>query len=281
VSGVTDWGDAVFLALTNALNTFLNAIPQVIGALLIIIIGWLIAGLVARIVRELLARAGADRLFAEHGGQVYGSRSEQFKPSIVTSEIVKWVIRFIFLVAAANVLGMTQVSVLLNQVLLWIPNLIVAAVILLVAPLIARFVRGAIEVGAGQMGFTNAPTLGRIAEVAIIAFAVLIAIDQLGIASDLINTVFIGLVAALALGFGLAFGLGGRDVASRITEQWYADVQSASAKVRAAGDADPGVATGSRASATAARPAPTRTMDDVQADGDLDLQGRDLRPGEI
>jgi hypothetical protein len=171
-------------------------------------------------------------VFAEHGARVYGNRSEQIQPSVVTSEIVKWIVRFIFLVAAANVLGMTQVSVLLNQVLLWIPNLLVAAVILLVAPLVARFVRGAIEVGAGEMGFSNAPLLGRIAEVAIVAFAVLVAINQIGIAADLINILFIGLVAALSVAFGLAFGLGGRDVAARITEQWYADMTDASAKVR-------------------------------------------------
>jgi len=232
MSGVTDWGDAIFLSLSNALNTFLNAIPQVIGALLIIIIGWVIAAVLARVVREVLARLGADRVFAEHGARVYGNRSEQIQPSVVTSEIVKWIVRFIFLVAAANVLGMTQVSVLLNQVLLWIPNLLVAAVILLVAPLVARFVRGAIEVGAGEMGFSNAPLLGRIAEVAIVAFAVLVAINQIGIAADLINILFIGLVAALSVAFGLAFGLGGRDVAARITEQWYADMTDASAKVR-------------------------------------------------
>jgi hypothetical protein len=110
----------------------------------------------------------------------------------------------------------------------------VAAVILLVAPLLGRFVRGLIEVGAGQMGFTNARLLGRIAEVAIVAFAVLIAINQLGIAADLINILFVGIVAALALAFGLAFGLGGREVASEITRDWYAGVAAAGDKVREA-----------------------------------------------
>ena len=239
MSGVTDWGDAIFLSLSNALNTFLAAIPQVIGALLILVIGWIISNVLARIVREVLERAGADRLFAEHGGQVYGSASRSFQPSAVASEIVKWIVRFIFLVAAANVLGMPQVSLLLNEVLLWIPNLIVAAIILLVAPLLARFVRGAIEVGAGRMGFSNGALLGRVAEVAIVAFAVLIAVNQLGIAADLINILFIGLVAAISLAFGLAFGLGGRDVAARITEDWYAGMSSATEKViEAANTAD-------------------------------------------
>jgi len=139
----------------------------------------------------------------------------------------------VFLVAAANVLGLTQVSELLNDVLLWIPNLIVAAIILLVAPLLARFVRGAIEVGAGEMGFSNAPLLGRIAEIAIIAFAVIIAINQIGIAANLVNILFIGVVAALALAFGLAFGLGGRDVAGQLTQSWYEQSQATAARVKA------------------------------------------------
>lgn len=243
---IQDWGDAIFVALTNALNGFLSALPLIVGALVILAIGWILSNLVARVVRELLARAGADRLFAEHGGDVYGAQSQKVKPSVVGSEIVKWIIRFVFLVAAANVLGMPQVSLLLNQVLLWIPNLLVAAVILLVAPLIGRFLRGVIEVGAGNMGFTNAPLLGRIAEMAVIAFAVLIAIDQIGIAADLLNILFMGVVGALALAFGLAFGLGGRDVAAQITQRWYEDSQAAAEKVRAAADADGGAPAATR-----------------------------------
>ena len=244
---VTNWGEAIFLAASNALNAFLTAIPLVVGALLILIIGWIIASVVARGVRVVLERAGADRLFAEHGGDVYGKRSKQIKPSVVTSEIVKWIIRFVFLVAAANVLGMPQVSTLLNQVLLWIPNLLVAAVILLVAPLIGRFLRGLIEVGAGNMGFTNAPLLGRIAEIAVIAFAVLIAIDQIGVAADLLNILVTGVVAALALAFGLAFGLGGRDVAAQITQRWYESTQAAAEKVRAAAEEESATTRSSRA----------------------------------
>ena len=261
---VSDWGDAVFLSVSNALNAFLNAVPLVIGALLIIIVGWIIAGLLARLTAELLRRVGADRLFAEHSGRVYGERTQSIRPSVVGSELVKWLIRFVFLVAAANVLGLTQVSELLNQVLLWIPNLIVAAIILLVAPILARFVRGTIEVGAGQMGFTNARLLGRIAEIAIVAFAVIIAINQIGIAANLVNILFIGLVAALSLAFGLAFGLGGRDVASQLTQRWYEQSQDAAAKVQAHTEGDvmderrssPRPATARPAAGTASKPAP-------------------------
>jgi hypothetical protein len=236
---ISDWGDAIFLGISNAVNTFLAAIPQVIGALLIILIGWIIASVVARIVTAAMRRTSVDRLFAEHAGPVYGEQTSAFEPSVVTGEIVKWIIRLVFLVAAANVLGMPQVSQLLNEVLLWIPNLIVAAVILLVAPLLGRFVRGLIEVGAGQMGFTNGRLLGRIAEIAIIAFAVVIAIDQIGIAPNLVNTLFVGLVGALALAFGLAFGLGGREVASQLTQSWYEASKDAAAQARGSGDETP------------------------------------------
>jgi hypothetical protein len=152
---------------------------------------------------------------------------------------VKWLVRLVFLVAAANLLGLTQVSVLLNQVILWLPNLAVAAVILLVAPLIGRFVRGLIQVGAGQAGFTNAALLGRLAEVAVIAFGVVIAINQIGIAANLVNILFIGVVAALSLAFGLAFGLGGRDVAGELTRDWYERGRQSAGRVREQGTSVP------------------------------------------
>jgi hypothetical protein len=252
---ITDWGDAIFLGISNALNTFLAAIPQVVGALLIILIGWIISSALARLVTAGLKRTSVDRVFAEHAGPVYGKQTRQFEPSVVAGEIVKWIIRLVFLVAAANVLGMPQVSQLLNEVLLWIPNLIVAAIILLVAPLLGRFVRGLIEVGAGEMGFSNASLLGRLAEIAIIAFAVIIAIDQIGIAANLVNTLFIGVVGAVALAFGLAFGLGGREVAAQLTQSWYEASKSAAAQAR--GEAE--TTTGRREAEARGQAEPTTT----------------------
>lgn len=268
---IEDWGDAIFLSLTNTINTLLAALPAIIGALLLLLIGWWLSGVLGRFTARALRGAGADRLFVRHAEGVYPEQAMRYQPSDVGGEIVKWALRIVFLVAAANLLGLTQVSELLNQVILWIPNLIVAAIVLLVAPIIARFVGGAIEVGAGQLGFTNAPLLGRITRYAILAFAVLVAINQLGIATNLINTLFIGVVAAIALAFGLAFGLGGRDVASEITRQWYESTRQTAQRVRerageaaraSAGAGAPGAATGPREarveSAATARATDTR-----------------------
>jgi hypothetical protein len=255
---IQDWGDSVFLAVSTALNNFIAAIPAIVGALLILLIGWILSNILATITDRVLERLGADRLYAEHGGQqVYGEAGARVVPSDIGAELVRWVVRLVFLVAAANVLGLTQISLLLNQVILWIPNLIVAAVILLVAPLIGRFLRGVIEVGAGQMGFSNASLLGRIAEAAIIAFAVIIAINQIGIAADLVNILFIGVVGALALAFGLAFGLGGRDVAAELTRAWYDSSQQAAGRVRAATGQTSGTRRPAPSRAAATSPSPT------------------------
>ncbi len=221
VVSLSNWGDAIFLALTNALNDLLKAVPLVIGAILILIIGWLISNALARLTGAVLRRAGADRLYATHGQELYGDAVQSWPPSRIASEIVRWAVRLVFLVAAANTLGWSQLSTLLNQIILWLPNLLVAAIVLLVAPLIGKFVRGLISTGASDLGFTNGPLLGQIANVAIIAFAVLIAVNQVGIAQNLIDILFIGLVGALSLAFGLAFGLGGRDVAAEVTRTWY------------------------------------------------------------
>jgi hypothetical protein len=229
---IEDWGDAILAAVSTALTTLVNAIPAVLGALLILLVGWILSNVLAGLVERGLRAANVDGLLERHGGQVYGERATTMRASSLVAQLVKWVIRLIFIIAAANALNLPQVSEFLNAVLLWLPNLFVAIVILLVAPIIGRFLRGLIETGAGSMGFTNAGLLGRLAEYAVIAFAVLIAIDQVGIASDLLNTLLIGVVGALALAFGLAFGLGGRDVAAEITRSWYESTRSTAEKVK-------------------------------------------------
>ena len=208
-------------SFNEVVNDLVTALPAIIGALIILLVGYIIAKVVSGIVRKLLDRAGADRAVAERGRDVYGPRATSLKPSSLAGTITFWVIMIVFLIAAANFLGWPQVSNLLNDFIGWLPNLIVAIIILIAAPIVGRIVRGAVETGSAQMGMGSGGMLGRVAEIAVIAFAVLIAINQVGIASDLVNILFIGLVATLALAFGLAFGLGGRDVAGQVAQDWY------------------------------------------------------------
>ncbi len=212
-------------AFRIALDQTAAALPGLIGAIIVLIIGWIVAGIAARVVTAGMRKAGADRLFSEAGG------GDQLIPSQATGEIVKWLVRLIAVLIAASLVGLAQVGGLFNAIVLWLPNLIVAAIILLVAPVLGKFMRSLIEVGAGRAGFSNARILGRVVEIAIIVFAVLIAVNQVGIAADLIQTLFTGIVAAFAIAFGLAFGMGGRGVAEKMTEGWYSASKETARKI--------------------------------------------------
>lgn len=202
-------------AFQSALDQTAAALPGLIGAIIVLIIGWILANAAARLVSAAVRTAGADRLFSQAGG------GDQLIPSHAVGEMVKWLVRLGAVLIAASLVGLAQVGGLFNAIVLWLPNLIVAAIILLVAPVLGKFLRSVIEVGAGQAGFSNARVLGRVVEIAVLVFAVLIAVNQVGIAADLIQILFTGVVAAFAIAFGLAFGMGGRGVAEKLSEEWY------------------------------------------------------------
>ena len=230
---VSNWGEAVMLSVTTALMNLLGFLPALIGAIVILILGWIIAGLIAGLVERGLKAVGFERAAETTGiaGFVQQAGSG-WTASKIVAEIVKWFIRLIAIQAAASVLGLTQISEAINAVLLWLPNLVVAMVIIVVAALIANFVAGIVRGAASEMGFGSPNLLANIARYAIIVFAGVAAINQLGIAPTVVNTLFIGTVGAVALAVGLAFGLGGRDVASRMTESWYQNGQVAAQRVR-------------------------------------------------
>ena len=231
---IQDMGDAVLVAITDALRNFLGFLPQLIGALIVLIIGWIVAGIVAGLVERLLKAVGFER--AAQGSGISGfiertGAGGQWTASKIVAEIVKWFIRLIALQAAASILGMPQLTGIINSILLFLPNLVVALAIVVVGSLIARFVGGLVRGATSEMGFANPNLMGSIARYAIIVFAVIAAVNQLGIAPTVVNTLFIATVGAVAAAFALAFGLGGRDVAAQITQGWYERGQQASQRV--------------------------------------------------
>jgi len=195
---------------------------------------------------DLLARANADRLFTRYAGSIYGPQPGSKTPSQYIGLLARWLIYLVFFLAAANFLGWSQVSLLLNDFLAWLPNLIVAVIIVLAAPVLGRLLRTAIEAGGAGMGLSNTALLGRLAEFAVVAFGVIVALYQVGIASDLVNILFIGVVGAMALALGLAFGLGGRDVAAEISRNWYQRSGTMAARIQeTSGQAQASPSTGS------------------------------------
>lgn len=222
VQSVGDWGDSLQASLTNALAIFFAAIPRIIAFLVIILIGWFIASLLARGVGALLRAANFNDIARRSGfSDFVRSMGVRTDASEAIATVVRWFVRLIALVVAFDALGLPAVSEVLRQLLLWLPNLVVALVVLVIGGLAAGALSNLVRGATTQAGFNNPDLIATIAKGAVWAFAIVVAVNQLGIATTLTNTLFMGVVGALALALGLAFGLGGRETAARLVERWY------------------------------------------------------------
>ena len=212
----------LWASLTTALTGVMEALPRILGFIIILIVGWFISSLVAgalaaglRAIRfnELSQRSGFTGFVQKMGVQRTGAE--------VIADVAKWFIRLIVLVVAFDALGLPAVSEVLQQLLLWLPNAVVALVVLVIGGLIANALGDLVRGASAQAQLGNPDMLATIVRALIWGFAIVVAVNQIGVASTLVNTLFMGLVGALALALGLAFGLGGRETAAEIVRGWY------------------------------------------------------------
>jgi small-conductance mechanosensitive channel len=206
--------DAVSEAFTTALAGVFAAVPAIAGALLILIIGWIVAGLVGRLLARLLRIVRFNDLAAQAELNTFVERAgSSLDPAEVLAALVKWFVRIIFIVAAANTLNMPQVSEFLNEVLTFLPNVAVAVIILVLGALLARVLRDLTR-GATSTASDEAGTVGAASAVvywAIIAVTVITALEQLGVATSLSETLYLAVFGAIGLTVALAAGLGARN----------------------------------------------------------------------
>lgn len=232
------FADTLGDSLREAIEMVLGAIPRILGFILIVAIGWFVSSLLARAVTGLLRAIRFDELMQRSGlGDFLTKMGTGTDPATMVATLVKWLIRIVVLLVAFDMLGLPAVSDVMSQFLLWLPNLVVAMVILFIAGIAARALGNIVRGATAEGGFRNPETLSNVARTAVWAFGIVIAVNQLGIASNLINTLFTGFVGALALAAGLAFGLGGRDLAQRSLDNWYQQAQDAKPKARRAAKA--------------------------------------------
>lgn len=230
---VSEWSDAMFTSLAAAMALLFSAIPKIIGFLLIVIAGWFIASLIERGLAALLRTIRFNDLSERAGLTDFVRRmGMDTDPAGMVGLVVKWFVRLIALVVAFDALGLPAVSEVLRQLLLWLPNVVVALVVLVIGGLAARALGNIVRGAASEADLTNANFLAKAASVVVWAFAVVVAVNQLGIATELVNTLFMAVVGALALGIGLAFGLGGRETAAEILRKWYARAQEKSGEMK-------------------------------------------------
>lgn len=212
-----NWGEAFTTSLTRALSGIAEALPNILAFLAIIIIGWIVASWLASLLASLLRAVKFNRLARNSGFTDFmEGMGVHTSATVFIAEVAKWFIRLIVLVVAFDALGLPAVSNVLQQLLLWLPNLAVALVILVIGGLIAKAVGGLAQSSAHQAGFSGASMIGNVARASIWAFAIIIAVNQLGIAEVVVNSLLIAVLAAAALALGLAFGLGGREAAAEI-----------------------------------------------------------------
>jgi flagellar biosynthesis protein FliQ len=231
---IQDWGTAIFQAFANAVNLVLTFIPRIIGFLIILIVGLIVAYFVAKAVTFLLRKVGFDRL----SNRIGLSRIEQrmgvtMDPAGVLGKIVYWFILLIFLVPAADALGLPAVSNILNTLVAYLPNVFVAILVLFLGTLLATFLADIVYGAVASAKIGSPGILAGIARWAIIGFAGLIALEQLQITPALINELFGAIVLGMAIAFGLAFGLGGQDAARRWLARGEGTVTAAASQISA------------------------------------------------
>jgi hypothetical protein len=210
----------------DAFSMILSAIPRILAFIIIVAIGWFVSSLLAKGVTGLLRAIRFEELMQRSGLADFMNKMGTGVDSVgIIAGVVKWIVRIVVLLVAFDALGLPAVSDVMRQFLLWLPNLVVAIFVLFIGGIAARALGNIVRGATAEGGFANPETLANIARTAVWAFAVVVAINQLGIATNLINTLFTGFVGALAIALGVAFGLGGRDLASRTLEGWYDQAQ--------------------------------------------------------
>jgi hypothetical protein len=235
---VTDWGTAIMTSVAAALALLLSGIPKIIGFVVILLIGWLIASAIATAIAAVLRTVKFNDLANRAGLTGFVQKMGIHNDAAgFLANVAKWFVRLIVLVTAFDALGLPAVSQVLQQLLLWLPNLVVALVVLVIGGLVAGALANLVRGATAESGLGNPDLLATVARVAVWAFAIVIAVNQIGVAATLVNTLFMAIVGALALALGLAFGLGGRETAAQIVRGWYDRGQQAAPKMAEAADA--------------------------------------------
>jgi hypothetical protein len=218
-------GNAILFAFQDLWASFVDFLPNFFGALVVFLVGWIIAVAFGIIAARIILFLRVDRALEKMN---FKSALERIGVSFAADRLIGWLVKWffiiVFLIASADILGWQAITEFLRSVVLYLPNVLIAVVILLTGLVLGSFVGEIVKKAVGAAQLISGEFLAIVARWAIIVFAFMAALVQLGVASELIQTLFTGLVAMLALAGGLAFGLGGKEVASRVLETLRKDL---------------------------------------------------------
>ncbi|MFN3593394.1 MAG: mechanosensitive ion channel family protein [Thiobacillaceae bacterium] len=208
---------ASFTAFWSELARF---VPQLLVALVLLFIGWLLAKLARTGIMRLLSLLRFDRVTERSGLEAFLKQADlDVSVSSILGNLIYWLIILVMIVTVANSLGLHMVADLFNKVVLYIPNVIVAILVLVFGTILARFINRIVFAWLNNIGFTGALTVSTFSEYAMMVFVFFVALEQLQIASELITAAFTIAFGAVGLAFAIAFGLGAKDWAARVIDQ--------------------------------------------------------------
>jgi hypothetical protein len=217
---VIEWENLIADPVREMLTRIMAYLPVLLGALLILIVGWIIAKIIRSMVNGVLKVVRFDTLADKAGiSEVLKKGDLKITARQVVSGVVYWLVMIMVLVMTANALGLPKASDILANLFAYVPKVIAALLVLVVAMFLASFVSGIVRIAAGNANLPKPDLLAGISRWAIIVFAVTISLAQLGIAPLLVTATFNIILGGVVLGLALAFGLGGRDAAAKYIDE--------------------------------------------------------------
>jgi hypothetical protein len=199
----------------------LGYLPTLLGAMVILVVGWLVAKTLRRLVGRALKTVHFDKLADKAGiSEILSKGCLATSPIEVVSGLVYWLTIIMVLVMVVNALGLPQASDVLESLFAYIPNVIAALFVLVVGMFLANFVSGIVRTAAGNAYLPRPEVFAGVSRWAIIVFAGTISLKELGIATLLVTTTFNIILGGVCLALAIAFGLGGKDTAAKYLEQW-------------------------------------------------------------
>jgi len=225
---ISDWGVQLSNAFTSIGIQTLQFLPKLVLAIIIFIAGWVVGSVLSEVISKIVKAVKVDAILESAGARgLLDKAGFNLNTGAFLGGLVKWFIIIVFLVAALDLLKLEAVNMfLMNVVLGYIPQVIVATLILVVAAVLADLTQKVLTGGARALNSKSAGFVGGVARWAIWIVAILAALNQLGIAGGMMQTLFTGLVAMLALAGGLAFGLGGKEAAANYIEKLREDISN-------------------------------------------------------
>jgi len=195
-------------------------LPSLLAAVAILLAGYFLARLVERWTDSLLLRLNFNKM-AEAGGlsEAMGRTGTRLDPIHAVGKLLFWLVMLVVILLASSALGLESINTMFGTMLSYIPTLIAAIVIVILGMIVGEFVRALVLASAG--GVEGVPVLAKVAKAAVVVIAVFMAVQQLGIAEEIVTAAFTLILGAIALASGLAFGLGNRQLAGEITRRWY------------------------------------------------------------